>query len=108
MSMFDMMAGMDPSKFSTGIADSQVAMDCMIPMGMTSENVAEKWNISRETQDKLAVSSHEKALAAQKQGLFKDEIVPVSTKVKDKEGKAKEVTISADEGPKASTVEGLG
>merc|ERR1711953_1087629 len=37
-----------------------------------------------------------------------DEIVPVTTKVKDKEGNAKEVVVSADEGPKASTVEGLG
>merc|ERR1719277_1423079 len=102
-----MMSGVDPSKFSPATADSALAMDCMIPMGMTSENVAEKWNISRERQDMLAVQSHEKALAAQKHGLFTDEIVPVATKVKDKEGNAKEVVVSADEGPKASTLEGL-
>merc|ERR1712048_63396 len=76
--------------------------------GITSENVAEKWNIPREKQDMLAVHSHEKALAAQKQGLFTDEIVPLTTKVKDKEGNSKDVVVSEDEGPKASTLEGLG
>lgn len=108
MSMFNMMAGMDPTKFSPNIGDNAMAASCLVPMGITSENVAEKWNISRETQDKLAVQSHEKALLAQKQGLFNDEIVPVKTTVKDKEGNEKEVVVSADEGPKASTMEGLG
>jgi acetyl-CoA C-acetyltransferase len=47
-------------------------------MGMTAENVAEKWQISREEQDKFAVASQNKAEAAQKSGRFKDEIVPVT------------------------------
>ena len=46
-------------------------------MGVTSENVAEKFGVSREEQDAFAVSSHEKAARAQSQGWFKDEIVPV-------------------------------
>jgi acetyl-CoA C-acetyltransferase len=47
-------------------------------MGMTAENVAQKWQISREEQDKFAVASQNKAEAAQKSGRFKDEIVPVT------------------------------
>merc|ERR1711957_385686 len=59
-----------------------VASTCMTPMGLTSENVAEAWNIPREKQDQLAVESHAKAAAAQKAGLFDSEIVPVKAKVK--------------------------
>merc|ERR1711988_808175 len=78
-------------------------------MGITSENVAEKYGVSAEKQNNLAANSHAKALAAQKQGLFDEEIVPVTTTVKDKEGKATEVTISKDEGPReGTTAEGLG
>ena len=47
-------------------------------MGMTAENVATKWQISREEQDRFAVGSQNKAEAAQKAGRFKDEIVPVT------------------------------
>jgi acetyl-CoA C-acetyltransferase len=47
-------------------------------MGTTAENVAQKWQISREAQDKFAVASQNKAEAAQKSGRFKDEIVPVT------------------------------
>jgi len=47
-------------------------------MGTTAENVAQKWQISREEQDKFAVASQNKAEAAQKSGRFKDEIVPVT------------------------------
>ena len=46
-------------------------------MGITSENVAERYGISRQQQDKLSMESHEKALRAQRDGLFKDEIVPL-------------------------------
>ena len=47
-------------------------------MGITAENVATKWQISREEQDKFALGSQNKAEAAQKAGRFKDEIVPVT------------------------------
>jgi len=67
-----------------------------------------KYGVSPEKQNTLAVNSHAKAIAAQKQGLFADEIVPVKTTLKDKEGNAKEVTVSADEGPReGTTLEGL-
>jgi acetyl-CoA C-acetyltransferase len=49
-------------------------------MGVTAENVAKKWQITREQQDAFAVASQNKAEAAQKAGKFKDEIVPVTVK----------------------------
>jgi acetyl-CoA acyltransferase 1 len=108
MSMYDMTSGMDPEKFSKNIGTNDLAMACMIPMGITSENVAGKYNIDREKQDLLAVASHEKALAAQKQGFFDSEIVPVATKIKAKDGSLQDVTVSVDEGPRGgTTLEGL-
>jgi acetyl-CoA C-acetyltransferase len=47
-------------------------------MGMTAENVAKKYSVSREAQDALALASQQKAAAAQEAGRFKDEIVPVT------------------------------
>lgn len=49
-------------------------------MGVTAENVAEKWGVSREDQDALAVESHKRAAAATAAGYFKDQIVPVQVK----------------------------
>ncbi len=51
-------------------------------MGTTAENVAEKWQISREQQDEFAVASQNKAETAQKAGKFKDEIVPFTVKTR--------------------------
>ncbi len=61
-------------------------------MGVTAENVARQWQITREEQDKFAVASQNKAEAARKAGKFKDEIVPVTVK-KRKE----DVVVSEDE-----------
>lgn len=54
-------------------------------MGMTAENVAERWNVSREEQDIFSCDSQKKASAAQQAGRFKDEIVPVHIKEKKRE-----------------------
>ena len=62
-------------------------------MGITAENVAKKYNISREAQDALALASQQKAAAAQEAGRFKDEIVPVSIAQK----KGDPIVFSADE-----------
>lgn len=51
-------------------------------MGNTAENVATKWQLTREDQDKFATASQNKAEAAQKEGRFKDEIVPVTVKTR--------------------------
>eukprot|EP00927_Polykrikos_kofoidii_P068404 TRINITY_DN6377_c0_g1_i5.p1 TRINITY_DN6377_c0_g1~~TRINITY_DN6377_c0_g1_i5.p1 ORF type:complete len:269 (-),score=46.86 TRINITY_DN6377_c0_g1_i5:493-1299(-) len=98
-----MMDGLDFNKFSTAIPDNDLAVGCMTPMGITSENVAAKYGISREVQDAMAARSHSKALAAQKAGLFDEEIVPVTTKIKDAKGEMKEVVVKSDEGPREGT-----
>ncbi|KAE8900517.1 3-ketoacyl-CoA thiolase B, peroxisomal [Phytophthora fragariae] len=81
----------------------QDAMDCTVPMGITSENVAEQFGISRTKQDELAALSHAAAAAAQANGWFKEEITPVSTILKDKDGNEKSVIISQDDGLRAGT-----
>ena len=67
-------------------------------MGITAENVAARYGISREAQDQLAVQSQEKALAAIRQGAFKQEIMPVTIK-----GKKGDTVFDTDEYPKADT-----
>ena len=66
-----------------------------VSMGVTAENVARKFEISREQQDAFALESHKRALAAIQEGRFEDEIVPVTTT----EG----ATFDTDEGPRADT-----
>merc|ERR550532_568956 len=67
MTMYNMASSIDPSKFSSKIGDNAGAASCLMPMGITSENVAEAYKISKEQQNSLAVNSHKKAVAAQKQ-----------------------------------------
>ena len=55
------------------------ARDCIMSMGITSENVAERYGVTREDQDAFSVRSHLRASAAQKSGKFDSEIVPVTT-----------------------------
>ncbi|KAL5702542.1 acetyl-CoA C-acyltransferase [Ranunculus cassubicifolius] len=82
----------------------QQALDCLIPMGITSENVAERYGVTRKEQDQAAVDSHRKAAAATASGRFKDEIVPVATKIVDpKTGDEKHITVTVDDGIRAST-----
>ncbi|MEZ4978687.1 MAG: thiolase family protein [Chitinophagales bacterium] len=80
--------------------------DYYIGMGLTAENIAEKYNITRLESDTFAYESHQKALKAQAAGLFKDEIVPVTVEeVYYKDGKkhSRSYTVSEDEGPRADT-----
>jgi acetyl-CoA C-acetyltransferase len=67
-------------------------------MGNTAENVAKQWQITRRQQDELAVASQNKAEAAQKNGRFKDEIIPVT--IKTRKG---DVVVDADEFPRHGT-----
>jgi acetyl-CoA C-acetyltransferase len=70
-------------------------------MGITGENVAEKYGITREEQDEFAVSSHKKAVAAMKECRFKSQIVPVELPIKKKGAPA--VIFDKDEGPREDT-----
>ena len=56
------------------------ARDCIMSMGLTAENVAERYGVSRADQDAFAAASHQKAAKAQKDGLYDKEIVPVTTR----------------------------
>ena len=67
-------------------------------MGNTAENVAQKWQLTRDEQDAFAASSQQKAEAAQKAGRFKDEIVPVTIK-----GRKGDIIVADDEYPKHGT-----
>lgn len=107
MSIFDMMASLDITKISSTVFDHEGARNCLIPMGMTSENVVEKFGISRKVQDQLAVESHAKAVRAQENGWFDSEIVPVRVEDPNKPGQY--ITVTKDEGMrKGTTLESLG
>ncbi|NXI89663.1 THIKA thiolase, partial [Psophia crepitans] len=117
----------NPGDISSSMMENSKARDCLIPMGITSENVAEKFGVSRKKQDAFALASQQKsvrcstsswlwpsvtwnrrAAKAQQMGLFKAEIVPVKTTVKDNQGNQKTITVHEDEGIRPSTtLEGL-
>lgn len=86
------------------------ARDCIMSMGITSENVAERYGISRADQDAFALESHKRAFKAQQSGFFDDEIVPVTTRWLDPEvpENVKQITVTKDDGIRGnSTLEKL-
>ena len=94
---------MGPAEFSdTMIKDGLTDVFNQYHMGITAENVAEKWQITRQQQDEFATLSQQKASAAQKAGKFKDEIVAVTVS-----GRKGDVIVEQDEYIKHdATVEG--
>lgn len=76
-------------------------------MGLTAEAVAEKYNVSREDQDKFAYNSHQKALKAQAEGRFDDDIAPIDVEQtfvdENSKKQTKKYTVSQDEGPRKDT-----
>lgn len=74
-----------------------------VHMGVTAENVAAKWGITRETQDKFAVESHQRAINAIKSGYYKEQILPIE--IKTRKGV---VMVDTDEHPRAdASIEGM-
>lgn len=90
-------------ELNSKVMDYEDAKNCLIPMGITSENVAERYGITREQQDKFSMSSHQKAARATKEGHFKAEIIPVTVNVTDKNGEEKTITVTQDEGIRPNT-----
>ncbi|GBE86191.1 3-ketoacyl-CoA thiolase, peroxisomal [Sparassis crispa] len=85
--------------FSEAVLSTQEAEDCLIPMGITSENVAADYGITREVQDAFAASSFQKAAAAQSAGKFAAEIVPLEvTWVDPKTERETRVVVDRDDG----------
>ena len=80
MSIYDMNNLVDGKKLSREVFNNSKAANCMIPTGITSENVAEQFKLDRKSQDSPECDSHRKAAAAQKNGWSKDEIVTVKQK----------------------------
>ncbi|GAA6041197.1 hypothetical protein JCM8097_008338 [Rhodosporidiobolus ruineniae] len=103
-------AGAMPEKFSEKVMECQAAADCLLPMGITSENVAATYKVSRDAQDAFAAESFQRAAAAQKAGKFKDEIVPVKVKVTDpKTDEEHDIVVDQDDGIRPGvTKESLG
>ena len=95
---------------SSKITNHPIASQNTQPMGQTSENVAGQFSVSRESMDRFAANSFQKAEKAQKAGWFDDEIVPITVQVKDpKTGEVQEQTVSRDDGPRyGTTAESLG
>uniref|UniRef100_A0A9L0K5V3 Acetyl-CoA acyltransferase 1 n=1 Tax=Equus asinus TaxID=9793 RepID=A0A9L0K5V3_EQUAS len=77
--------------------------DIGMACGITSENVAERFGISREKQDTFALASQQKAARAQSKGCFQAEIVPVTTTVHDDKGTERSITVAQDEGIRPNT-----
>lgn len=90
-----------PTDVSPALLGSQVkdARDCLMPMGITSENVAERWNVDRKSQDEYAVRSHARASRAQKEGRFDWEIVPVTVpRIDETTGQPSGFEVTKDDG----------
>ncbi len=73
--------------------------DAYVSMGITAENVAAKYNISREDMDKFAMQSHQRAATATEKGLFRDEMLPIEIPLPD----GKTVTLDKDENIRPGT-----
>ncbi|XP_030625465.1 3-ketoacyl-CoA thiolase, peroxisomal [Chanos chanos] len=93
----------NPGDVSSRLMDNEKARDCLIPMGITSENVAERFGVTREKQDAFALSSQKKAAVAQEKGVFEQEIVPVTTKFVADDGSERRVTVTKDDGIRPGT-----
>ncbi|SOY53755.1 putative 3-ketoacyl-CoA thiolase [Cupriavidus taiwanensis] len=112
MSMVPMM-GNSPS-MSPSIFERDENVGIAYGMGLTAEKVAQQWKVSREDQDAFSLASHQKAIAAQQGGEFKDEITPIEIverfpDLARGQVSVKTRTISLDEGPRPETsLEGLG
>lgn len=98
------------------LKDSPVrdARDCIMPMGLTSENVASRYGVARADQDAFAVESHLRAARARAEGRFRGEIVPVTTRFQqvdregNKVGEEAIITVTEDDGIRANaSLEGL-
>ncbi|KAF1812337.1 3-ketoacyl-CoA thiolase-like protein [Eremomyces bilateralis CBS 781.70] len=97
------------SEFSDLLNSYPEAKNCKVPMGLLSEKMAKDRNIPRKDQDAFAASSFQKAEAATKSGLFKDEIVPLTVKWEDpKTEEVKDLLVAQDDGIRPGmTAEGL-
>ncbi|KAI5292557.1 3-ketoacyl-CoA thiolase with broad chain length specificity [Ascosphaera acerosa] len=87
------------TEFSELLEEHMEAANCKVPMGVLSEQMAKARNVTRAEQDAFAAASYQKAEKAQAEGLFAEEIIPVTTKWTDpKTEEEKTITVIADDG----------
>lgn len=98
MTMYPMDAGVNVEAISPLSFDHPEAQKCLMGMGQTSENVAEKYGLNRKTLDQFAVNSHMKAAKAMKEGWLQGEITPYETIIKDKDDNETTIRVDKDEG----------
>ncbi|KAL3424507.1 acetyl-CoA acetyltransferase [Phlyctema vagabunda] len=98
------------TEFSDLLESHPESKNCKVPMGVLSEKMAKDRGVSRQSQDAFAASSYQKALKAQQDGLFDEEIAPLKVKWEDpKTDEVKEITVSKDDGIRPGiTAESLG
>ncbi|KAK7179589.1 putative 3-ketoacyl-CoA thiolase [Paraphaeosphaeria sporulosa] len=98
------------TEFSELLENHKSAAECKVPMGVLSEKMAKAKGIARADQDKFAAASFQKAIEAQKKGLFDEEIAPLTVKWTDpKTDEEKTITVSKDDGVREGiTAESLG
>ncbi|UZJ52831.1 hypothetical protein CBS101457_002151 [Exobasidium rhododendri] len=94
-----------PVKISPDMKNSasKQARDCLMAMGLTSENVAERWNIGRERQDAFAAQSQQRAEAAQKDGRLASDIEPINVRWIEEDGTVSSRLVELDEGVRPGT-----
>ena len=100
------MTGFKPSMNPKILSDENISI--AYGMGLTAEKVVQKYNISREAQDEFAFDSHQKAILANSNGSFVNEISPITTiengySIDSKEYTSNSKTVSQDEGPREDT-----
>lgn len=100
------MVPMGGYRFSSNNNITENSIDFYTSMGMTAENIAKTFSISRQQQDEFACESHKRALFAIENNLFNDEIIPIDVFTYDKH-KKNHFTFKRDDGPRVTTVEGL-
>jgi acetyl-CoA acyltransferase 1 len=109
MSQYSFNDAIKPELISDQVYEHEVARNCLMPMGITSENVAEIYGITRLEQDEFAAESQRKTAEAQKDGRLPGEITPVHTILIDAEGNETPIVVNRDDGNReGTTAAGLG
>lgn len=103
MSQYSFNDAIRPDLISDEVYEHDVARNCLMPMGITSENVAEKYGVTREEQDAFAAESQRRACEAQKNGRLPGEITPVKTILKNADDTETEIIVDRDEGMREGT-----
>ena len=104
MSLGSMDGVVDVNNLAPEVFEFEGSQNCLMNMGMTAENIAERYKVTRQEQDQLAVESNAKAAAAQKNGWFAKEITVYESILKDEEGNITgKILVDRDDGIREET-----